>query len=354
MDIPGPELPNEPPGGTHKTDIAIIGAGPVGLFGVFQCGMLGMRCHVIDALDQAGGQCAALYPGKPIYDIPALPAASGGELVGRLCTQAAPFDPALHLGQQVTALDQDDGGRWRLRSDADTEITAGAVIIAAGVGAFAPKRPPLADIEIYEKQAEGNGVHYLVRDPAAYSGKRVVIAGGGDSAVDWALALADEAMSVHIVHRRDKFRAQPESLSRLHEKTAAGLIEMVVPGQLSGLKGSDGVLTAVAVDTGSGKAREIAADALLAFYGLAQNIGPIAHWGLDLDRNRIPVDPTTAATNLPGVFAVGDIAEYPNKRKLILTGFSEAAFAAHAAYEIIFPGKALHFEYSTTKGLPTS
>jgi len=343
-----------PAGDRHETDVAIIGAGPAGLFAVFQCGMLGMRCHVIDSLADIGGQCTALYPEKPLYDIPGLPEASGRQLIEQLALQAAPFAPALHMSQQVVSLTRSDSGGWSLASDAGTQIFARAVIIAGGVGAFAPKRPPLAGIDAYEGQAEGGGVHYLVRDIAAYTGKRVVVAGGGDSAVDWTLALTDVAASVYLVHRRDKFRAAPESLNRLRQQAAAGRLELVVPGQLKGVEGQDRTLTSVVIDQRpAGGERAIAADAVLAFYGLAQNIGPIAEWGLDLEGHRICVEPTTAATNLAGVFAIGDIAAYPNKRKLIVTGFSEAAFAAHAAFDAVFPGKALHFEYSTTKGLPT-
>jgi len=336
-----------------RTHVAVIGAGPVGLFTVFQCGMLGMDCQVIDVLDHLGGQCSALYPEKPIYDIPGLPRASGQELVDRLIEQAEPFRPVYHLDQQVTELQRLDEGDWRLMTAAGTVVTAPVVIIAAGVGAFAPKRPPLKDIEAYEGGAEGGGVHYAVRDRAAYAGKRVVIAGGGDSAVDWAIVLADVAGSVHVVHRRGKFRAAPESVSRLHDLAEAGRIELVVPAQLRGLEGEAGRLTAVLAGDG-GEAKRLEADVLLPFYGLAQSLGPIGAWGLGLDRNRISTEPTTAETNLPGVFAVGDIAHYPNKLKLILTGFSEAAFAAHAAHQLAFPGKALHFEYSTTKGLPGS
>ena len=341
-------------GGAHEADVVIVGAGPVGLFAVFQCGMLGMTCHVVDVLDHVGGQCAALYPEKPIYDIPGLPEASGQELTERLSAQAAPFAPVLHLDQQVMALEQGGEGAaptWTLRTAAETELRASVVIIAAGVGAFQPKRPPLDSIGAFEGQPEGQGVHYAVRDPGAYRGKRVVIAGGGDSAVHWALALTDRGAKVYVVHRRDKFRAAPGNVGRMRALADDGLIELVVPGQLTGVDGDGGALRAVTV-MHDAKPRTIPADALLPFYGMAQTLGPIADWGLGLERNRILTDPTTAATNHPGVFAIGDIAHYPNKLKLILTGFSEAAFAAHAAHGIVFPDKALHFEYSTTKGLP--
>ncbi len=333
----------------HETDVAIVGAGPVGLFAVFECGMLRMRCHVVDALDIIGGQCAALYPEKPIYDIPGLPAVDAGVLIDQLNQQAAPFKPTFHLGQRVETLTRTDADRWRLVTSVGTTIDAAAVIIAAGVGAFGPNRPPLAGIEAFE----GHSIHYLVTRKDDFRDKRVVIAGGGDSAVDWALVLADVARSVMVVHRRAKFRAAPESVARLHELAAAGRVELVVPFQLAGVDGEGRQLRHVVVRTLEGEERALEADALLAFFGLSMNLGPILDWGLNLDRNHIVVDQATAATNHPGIFAVGDIAHYPHKLKLIVTGFAEAAAATHAIHPLVFPGEALHFEYSTTKGLPT-
>ncbi len=332
----------------HTTDVAVIGAGPVGLFAVFECGMLNLKCHVIDALEMIGGQCSALYPEKPIYDIPGYPEIMAGDLVERLEAQAAPFDPVYHLNQQVTALEPADGGRWRLTTGAGTVIDAGAVFVAAGVGAFGPNRPPLDGIEAYE----GRSVHYLVRRREDFRNKKVVIAGGGDSAVDWALSLAEVAERVAVVHRRPKFRAAPGSAEKLNELAAAGAIDLVIPFQLAGLEGDGGVLSTVVVRDLDGGERRLDADVLLPFFGLAQNLGPIARWGLNLDRNHIVVDPATCATNQTGIFAIGDIATYPGKLKLILSGFSEAAMAAHAAYGVLHPGEALHFEYSTTKGVP--
>ena len=332
----------------YTTDIAIIGAGPVGLFAVFEAGMLGMRCHVIDALDDVGGQCYALYPDKPIYDIPGMVRIEALELIEALREQASPFEPVFHLGQQVEALERTAEDRWRLRTTAGREIDATAVFIAAGVGAFGPNRPPLEGIEAFE----GKSVLYLVRRRQDLAGKRVVIAGGGDSAVDWALALAEHAAHVSLVHRRRKFRAAPESQRRLLEFARRGLIELVIPYQLVGLEGRDGWLEAVRVATLDGEERSLAADVLLPFYGLAMNLGAVAEWGLDIVHNHVAVDPATCATNLPGVFAVGDIATYPGKLKLILTGFSESAMAAHAAYRLVFPDQELHFEYSTLTGVP--
>jgi len=330
-----------------ETDVAIVGAGPVGLFAVFECGMLKMRCHVFDALDMPGGQCTALYPEKPIYDVPGYPKIEALALVERLAEQAAPFHPVYHLGAPVTGLARVDGG-FRLTTAAGISVAARAVIVAAGVGAFGPNRPPLAGIEQYE----GKSVFYLVKQREAFRGKRVVIAGGGDSAVDWTLSLADVAAKLYVVHRRPKFRAAPESVTRMDALAKSGKIEMVVPYQLGRLEGDGGNLAAVVVADLDGGERRIEADVLLPFFGLAMNLGPIAHWGLNLDHNHIVVAPETGATSAPGIFAIGDIARYPGKLKLILCGFSEAAMAAHAIYPLVHPGEALHFEYSTTKGVP--
>lgn len=330
----------------QRSDVAIIGAGPVGLFAVFECGMLKLSCQVVDALDIAGGQCAALYPEKPIYDIPGHPRIGAMELIEKLQEQAAPFAPVYHLGQRVETLAR-VGEDWELTTSTGTRLQARAVIIAAGVGAFGPNRPPLARLEEFE----GKSVHYLVRRREDFRGKRVVIAGGGDSAVDWALSLADIAR-VMVVHRRDKFRAAPESAARLKALADAGTIEMVVPYQLDALDGANGQISAVIVKTLDGKERRLEADALLAFFGLAMNLGPIATWGLNLERNHIAVDQASCATSAPGIFAIGDIAHYPAKLKLILSGFAEAASAAHAIFPLARPGAALHFEYSTSKGVP--
>jgi thioredoxin reductase (NADPH) len=331
----------------QRTDICIIGAGPVGLFAVFECGMLKMQCHVVDALDMTGGQCAALYPEKPIYDIPGYPAIDAADLIGKLEDQAAPFRPVYHLGRRVESL-KASGERWHVLLDDGTRIDARAVIIAAGVGAFGPNKPPMEGLETYE----GKGVFYLVKRREDFRGKRIVIAGGGDSAVDWALSLAEVAAQVYMIHRRPKFRAAPESVTRMEALAKTGKIEMVVPYQLARLEGSDGQLSAVVVATLEGAERSLPADCLLPFFGLAMNLGPITQWGIELDHHHIRTTPATCATNLPGVFAIGDIATYPGKLKLILCGFSEAAMAAHAIHPLVHPGEALHFEYSTTKGVP--
>jgi thioredoxin reductase (NADPH) len=332
----------------HRTDVAIIGAGPVGLFAVFECGMLKMRCHVLDALDTLGGQCAALYPEKPIYDIPGHPVIDAAALVDKLAEQAAPFHPVYHLAQQVERLAPLPEGGFRLETSLGTVLETRAVIIAAGVGAFGPNRPPFAGIERFE----GKSVFYLVKRREDFRGKRVVIAGGGDSAVDWALALADVAAAVMVVHRRAKFRAAPESAALLERLAAAGRIELVIPYQLHAVEGAEGQLAAVIVADLERRERRLAADVLLPFFGLAMNLGPIARWGLNLERNHIVIQPATSRSSSPGIFAVGDIAAYPGKLKLILTGFAEAAMAAHAIFPLVHPGEALHFEYSTTKGVP--
>lgn len=332
---------------THHTDVAIIGAGPVGLFAIFELGMLKIRAHVIDTLPAVGGQCTALYPEKPIYDIPGFPSVDGQVLISNLEAQAAPFDPVYHLGQQVTKLTKQDGG-WLVETDKGTSIQCKAVIIAAGCGAFGPNRPPLAGIEAYE----GTSVHYMVARREDFRDQTLVIAGGGDSAVDWANSLGEVAKKIYMVHRRDKFRAMPESVDRMQQLVAQGKIEMVVPYQLESLAGNDGKLHAVGLKSMDGSIREVAADHLLAFFGLSMELGPIAHWGLDLHMSHITVEAGTCATNVPGIFAIGDIATYPHKLKLILCGFSEAAQAAHAVRGLVYPDTAYHFEYSTSKGVP--
>jgi thioredoxin reductase (NADPH) len=332
---------------SDSCDVAIIGAGPVGLFAVFQCGMLELGCHVFDALPALGGQCAALYPEKPIYDIPGYPRIDAALLVERLIEQASPFAPSFHLGQPVSGLSATAAG-FEVENAAGVRIAARAVVIAAGAGAFGPNRPPLAGIAEFE----GHSVFYLVRRREDFRGRRVVIAGGGDAAVDWALSLAEVAERVMVVHRRAKFRAAPQSAGHLQALADDGRIELVIPYQLHALEGADGQLSAVIVADLAGRTRRLAADCLLPFLGLATDLGPLAAWHLDLEHNRISVNPATCATSRPGIFAIGDIAAYPGKLKLILSGFAEAALAAHAIHPLVHPGEALHFEYSTTKGVP--
>lgn len=332
----------------HMTDVVIIGAGPVGLFAVFECGMLRLKCHVVDALDMIGGQCKALYPEKPIYDIPGYPQILAADLIDKLQAQAAPFEPVYHLDQRVEMLTPAHEGRFEIVTSQGTCINAGAVIIAAGVGAFGPNRPPLANIGSYE----GRSVFYFIKNREQFRDKRIVIAGGGDSAVDWALSLYEIAKHVTLVHRRPKFKAAPESIARVEELAYEGKIDLVVPYQLAGLEGQDGQLKAVIVETLEGGKKAIEADVLLPFYGLAMKLGPIADWGLNLDRSHISINQTTCETSSKGIYAIGDIAHYPSKLKLILTGFAEAAHAGHAVRSMLFPDEAVHFEYSTTKGIP--
>ncbi len=330
-------------------DVAIIGAGPVGLFAVFECGMLEIGCRVFDALPAPGGQCAALYPEKPIYDIPGYPRIGAAELVERLIEQASPFAPVFHLGQPVSGLTSTEHG-FVVENAAGLRVAARAVVIAAGAGAFGPNRPPLAGIEAFEEKS----VFYLVRRREDFRGRRVVIAGGGDSAVDWALSLAEIAERVIVVHRRAKFRAAPQSAARLQALADESRIELVIPYQLHALEGAQGQLSAVVVADLEGRTVRLAADCLLPFFGLSTDLGPVAAWRLQLDNHRVIVDPATCATSRPGIFAIGDIAYYPGKLKLILSGFAEAALAAHAIHPLVHPGEALHFEYSTMKGAPGS
>lgn len=330
-----------------ETDVAVIGAGPVGLFAVFECGMLGFRCHVIDTLPEIGGQCTALYPEKPIYDIPGHPGILAGTLIEQLEKQAESFKPVYHLGQQVVSL-SDKNGLWHLKTNRNTLLKAKAVIIAAGAGAFGPNRPPLDGLDAYE----GISVFYAVRRKADLAGRHIVIAGGGDSAVDWALSLAHDAASLALVHRRAKFRAAPESVHQLEELVGLGKVRLAVPAQLDGLSGEQGRLTSVRIRFDDDACEDIRADILLPFYGLSMELGPLATWGLGLESQHIKVDPSTCVTSALGIYAIGDIVTYKNKLKLILTGFAEAAQAAHAIYRQIHPDIPLHMEYSTTKGLP--
>ncbi len=330
----------------YSTDAIIIGAGPVGLFAIFECGMMRMKCHVVDTLDMIGGQCSALYPEKPIYDIPAHPKISAQALIDNLHEQAAPFNPVYHLGTQVISLEPSSQG-WRVGLSNQKVIEAKVVIVAAGVGAFGPHRPPLDHIESFENKS----VFYYVKKRDDFSGKRIVIAGGGDSAVDWAISLSEIAEKVMVVHRRPKFRAAPETEAKLHDLARLGKIDLIIPYQLDALEGENGVLRTVIVKTLEGQEQRLEADCLLPFFGLSMNLGPIAHWGLNLEKNHIVVDPATCETSSPGIFAIGDIAHYPHKLKLILCGFSEAAHAARKARDLVFPNEVWHFEYSTTQGV---
>ncbi|MCR9219201.1 MAG: NAD(P)/FAD-dependent oxidoreductase [Alphaproteobacteria bacterium] len=332
----------------QETDVVIVGAGPVGLFAVFELGMLKIRAHVVDSLEEIGGQCTALYPEKPIFDIPAWPRIEGAALIEKLEEQAAPFHPTYHLNQQVVAVERRADGGFLVETSAGARIACTAIVIAAGGGAFGPNRPPLEGLSAYE----GSSVFYMVKRREDFRGKRIVIAGGGDSAVDWALSLPEVAEKVYVVHRRDKFRAAPESVERMLAWRETGKLELIVPYQLAGLEGADGRLAAVLVKDLDGTEKRLEADVLLPFFGLAAKLGPIADWGFPVEKHTIPVNPATCETPVAGIFAIGDVATYPGKLKLILQGFSDAAQAAHAIHPLVHPGEALHFEYSTTKGVP--
>ncbi len=324
-------------------DVLIIGAGPVGLFAVFELGLLGLRARLIDTLDRPGGQCAELYPEKPIYDIPGAPVITGQELTDRLMQQAAPFDPEFRLGQRVESLTRRPDGRFQLVTDAGEVHVAPVVFIAAGAGSFTPRRPRIEGISPYE----GRSLFYAVRRRSDFEGRDLVIAGGGDSALDWTLDLLPSVKSLTLVHRRDKFRAAPHSVSAMDQAVAAGRMRFIM-GELDRLEGENGDLSAVTVRNGAATTT-VAADRLLAFFGLNIELGPIADWALDLeDGKQIRVDTGKFQTSTPGIFAIGDINHYTGKLKLILSGFHEAALAAQEAFRIARPGEKLRFQYTTS------
>lgn len=330
------------PAAAIETDAVIIGAGPCGLFAVFELGLLDIKCHLVDILDKAGGQCSELYPEKPIYDIPALPIVTGQELTDRLMEQIKPFSPTFHLGERIDALGKLDDGRFRLDTDDGKTFIAKVVVIAAGGGSFTPKRPPLAGIEAYE----GKSVFYAVRKMDAFRGKDVLIVGGGDSALDWTLNLQPIARSLVLLHRRDEFRAAPHSVEQMRTLVREGRMRLMI-GQVSALHGADGELEAATIKTAEGEER-LPVNRLMPFFGLTMKLGPIANWGLNLEENLIPVDTARFETSTPGIFAIGDINHYPGKLKLILSGFHEAALMAQAAHKIVYPGKKLLFQYTTS------
>jgi thioredoxin reductase (NADPH) len=328
--------------GPIETDAVIIGAGPVGLFAVFELGLLDIKAHVIDILDKPGGQCAELYPEKPIYDIPGLPIVTGQELTDRLLAQIKPFGAALHLGQRVDALQRTGDGRFRLTTDIGTQFLTKVVIVAAGGGSFTPKRPPLAGIEGFE----GKSVFYAVRKMDEFRGRDVLIVGGGDSALDWTLSLQPVANRLTLLHRRDEFRGAPNSVEKMRALVAEKKMDLRI-GQVTTLHGDGGDLSGATIRTKDGEER-LACNRLLPFFGLTMKLGPVADWGLNLNENHIVVDTEKFETSEPGIFAVGDINTYPGKLKLILSGFHEAALMSHAAHHIVYPGKKLMFQYTTS------
>lgn len=329
------------------TDVVVIGAGPVGLFAVFALGQVGLSAVVIDVLPETGGQCAMLYPEKPIYDIPGRSTITGAELVDDLKAQADAYTPQYLLGRRVQTL-TDREGRLELGLSDGSWVRSGAVVVAAGAGAFGPNRPPLDGLETFE----GTSVFYAVRSTERFRGQRIVVAGGGDSAADWSVMLADVAASVTMIHRRRSFRAAPATVAQLERLVAAGKIEVVAPASLYALEGIGAQLRAVLIDDGNGQISSLPANALLCFFGLSKDMSAVAEWGIRAGPEGIPVDPGTMVTCRPGVFAIGDIASYRGKLKLILTGFAEASTAAHAARAHLKPKQAFHFSYSTTQGQP--
>jgi thioredoxin reductase (NADPH) len=325
-----------------ETDVVIVGAGPVGLFAVFELGLLDIKCHLIDILDRPGGQCAELYPEKPIYDIPGFPIVTGQGLVDNLMQQIAPFGPQFHFSRIVNSLTKEADGRFRLVTDADDIFLAKVVVVAAGGGSFQPKRPPVENIEAYE----GKSVFYAVRKMDDFRDQDVVIVGGGDSALDWTINLQPIVRSLTLVHRRDAFKAAPASVNRMKELVMEGKINFLM-GQISKLEGADGQLSAVHLAMDSGEAM-VHATRLLPFFGLTIKLGPVADWGLELNDNLIAVDTEKFQSSVPGIFAIGDINAYPGKLKLILSGFHEAALMAQAAKAIVSPGERVVFQYTTS------
>ena len=325
------------------TDAVIIGAGPCGLFAVFELGLVDIKCHVLDILDRPGGQCAELYPEKPIYDIPALPIVTGAELTSRLMEQIKPFHPEFHFNQMVTELKKLDDNDFELKTDGGMTFRCKVVIIAAGGGSFQPKKPPIPGIDAYE----GTSVFYSVKKMEAFRGKDVLIVGGGDSALDWTINLQPIAKSMTLLHRRDDFRAAPDSVKKMRELVAEGKMSFKL-GQVTGLKGDNGMLSAATIKGNDGAVFDIEANAMLPFFGLTMKLGPVADWGLNLNENLLTVDTAKFETSEPGIFAIGDINTYPGKLKLILSGFHEAALMAQQAFKYKNPGERLLFQYTTS------
>ncbi len=326
-----------------EADAVIVGAGPVGLFQVFELGLLEIRAHVIDSLPAVGGQCIELYPDKPIYDIPAVPSYTGLELTENLMKQIEPFGPTFHLGEEVVKVERRDDGRFDLETSIGKKFITKTVFIAAGVGAFQPRTLKVDGIE----QFENSQLFYRVKDPELFRGKNLVVCGGGDSALDWALKLVDIAESVILLHRREEYRAAPASVSKMKDLCEEYCMQALT-GQVTGYESQDGKLTEIKVTGLDGVTRRLPLDCLLVFFGLSPKLGPIADWGLEIDRRQIVVDTEKFQTNIPGIFAVGDINIYPGKKKLILSGFHEAALAAFAAAPYVFPEKKVHLQYTTT------
>lgn len=329
-----------------ETDALIVGAGPCGLFQVFELGLLGIHAELVDSLTEVGGQCSWLYPDKPIYDIPAIPVCTGQELVDALMKQIEPFDAGMHLGEEVVEVRR-EGEHFYVKTAADKVFHARTIFIAGGVGSFQPRHIRLEGIDALE----GKALHYAVREPGRFEGKKLVVLGGGDSALDWALELAPKAESMTLVHRSDNFRAAPASVAAYRELVAAGKAQIIEFGNAVEYEAEGEQLKKVKIKQKDGAEHLLPVDHLLVFFGLSPKLGPIAEWGLDIHRKHIKVDMSTFETNIPGIFAIGDICDYPGKKKLILSGFHEAALAAFAAKAILEPGKKIHLQYTTTSPL---
>lgn len=329
-----------------NTDVLIIGAGPVGLFTVFELGQLGMKSCVVDSLEDIGGQCTALYPDKPIYDIPAYPSVTAGELINNLKKQIDPFKPILLMNQKVNELKKHKDF-YIVKTSTNNIIESKCIIIAAGNGAFGPNKPPLKNIDSFENKT----IFYHIRDKSKFRKKTIAIAGGGDSAVDWAIELSKTSKKIFFIHRRNKLRAIPQNVEILYDLENKGKIEMMIPYQLDSIEGKNGIIDHLIIKNMDEKKKKLEVDYFLPFFGLSTNLGPIKDWELELEKNILKVKQETCETNLNGIFAIGDVCSYPGKLKLILTGFSEAAIASHNCFNKINPEKTLHFEYSTTKGI---
>ena len=329
-----------------NTDVLIIGAGPVGLFTVFELGQLGMKSCVVDSLENIGGQCTALYPDKPIYDIPAYPSVTAGELINNLKKQIDPFKPTLLMNQKVNELKKHKDF-YSVKTSTNNIIESKCIIIAAGNGAFGPNKPPLKNIDSFENKT----IFYHIRDKSKFRKKTIAIAGGGDSAVDWAIELSKTSKKIFFIHRRNKLRAIPQNVEILYDLENKGKIEMMIPYQLDSIEGKNGIIDHLIIKNMDEEKKKLEVDYFLPFFGLSTNLGPIKDWELELEKNILKVKQETCETNLNGIFAIGDVCSYPGKLKLILTGFSEAAIASHNCFNKINPEKTLHFEYSTTKGI---
>lgn len=331
-----------------KTDIAIIGAGPVALFAIFEAGLLKMRCHLIDYLPQIGGQLSEIYPKKPIYDIPGYPSVLAQELIDNLVKQAEPFNPGYTLGERVESLDKIAEGDFILQTNMGTRINAGVVVIAGGLGCFEPRKP---DVEGLARFENGKGVSYIVLDPERYRGQRVVIAGGGDSALDWTIFLSDLCSELTLVHRSESFRGAPDSVAKVMKLAEEGRIRLLLNTNLTRVTGKEILESVSAVDSKTKGETTIAADHLIPLFGLSPKLGPIEQWNLNIDKNAIQVNTDDYSTNIPGIYAIGDINTYKNKLKLILCGFHEAALMSHSAYKYLNPGVKYTMKYTTVNGI---